>query len=108
MGKQKRQPVRRKIGRHEAAARKARKQARLSPTWDAIVGIADTAVDLGRDLDEWEPGLAGRPAQLQEYGRMMREVAQHLVSVPEASDDTLDRLKQMMKDAGNQDDDSEA
>ena len=87
----------RKIGPHEAAARRLRIAVKKTDVGPAVVGLADSGVNLGRELDEWDNEVPGRAAQLQEYGRALRETAKYASGEVEVPDDRLEALKALVR-----------
>ena len=82
---------------YEAAARRLRVAVKKVPVGAAVIGLADSAVNLGRELDEWDNAVKGRPATLQEYGRALREVAKYASGDVTVDDGTLAEMKALVR-----------
>ena len=87
----------RKIGPYEAAARRLRIAVKKTDVGPAVVGLADSGVNLGRELDEWVDEVPGRPATLQEYGRACREIAKYAAGDVGVPEDRLEALKALVR-----------
>ena len=90
--------ARRYRGPHEAAARKLRKAVKKSSSGKPVLGLADAAVNFGRELDQWDNDVPGRAAQLQEFGRTLREVAKYVSGGSVPDNRKFERMRALVKD----------
>ena len=94
------------VGPYEAAAERLREAVGKVPVGEAVLGLADSGVHLGRELDGWDWDVPGRAATLQEYGRATREIAKYASGEVVADDGTFDRLKALVRTGGGEPDGS--
>ena len=91
---------RRRPGRLEAAARRVRAAARKTPPWKEIAGLADAAVELGKQLDEWDDDVPGRASILREYSGLMKEAVKYSSGTARPETDDNEEMKALIRNVG--------